>query len=171
MARTGGRQSDRRTVGYAVIGLGLIAQTAMLPAFAHAKKNSRLAALVSGDSTKRKALGDRYRVPAFHYEDLDDVLARAQGPTRSRCSPLRTRGGMAARRLWERAATPRSLLSVGERAADSVQERPVCRGDGRGARSYAADRSNTLSLCQRRSSGSGRSATRAGSAIGPPSIA
>jgi predicted dehydrogenase len=76
MARTGGRRSDRRTVGYAVIGLGHIAQTAMLPAFAHAKKNSRLAAVVSGDATKRKALGDRYRVPAFRYEDLDAVLAR-----------------------------------------------------------------------------------------------
>jgi predicted dehydrogenase len=76
MARDGRRRADRRTIGYAVVGLGHIAQAAVLPAFAHAKENSRLAALVSGDATKRKALADRYGVPAFPYEDLDDVLAR-----------------------------------------------------------------------------------------------
>jgi predicted dehydrogenase len=69
-------RAARRSIGYAVIGLGHIAQAAVLPAFAHAKQNSRLVALVSGDSTKRKALGARYGVPAFRYEDLDDVLAR-----------------------------------------------------------------------------------------------
>lgn len=74
MKRGGARA--RRTVGYAVVGLGHIAQAAVLPAFAHAKRNSRLAALVSGDSKKRSALGARYRVPAFRYEDLDEVLDR-----------------------------------------------------------------------------------------------
>ena len=42
----------RRTnvrVRYAVVGLGYIAQNAVLPAFANAKKNSTLAALVSDD--------------------------------------------------------------------------------------------------------------------------
>lgn len=67
---------SRPAVGYAVVGLGHIAQAAVLPAFRHARENSRLAALVSGDAKKRKALGDRYDVPAFRYEDLDDVLAR-----------------------------------------------------------------------------------------------
>ncbi len=75
MARRNRSRGDRRTVGYAVIGLGHIAQTAVLPAFRHARENSRLVALVSGDSAKRKALGARYRVPAFRYEELDDVLA------------------------------------------------------------------------------------------------
>lgn len=59
-----------------MIGLGHIAQTAVLPAFRHARENSRLAAVVSGDSTKRQALGRRYGAPAFGYEALDDVLAR-----------------------------------------------------------------------------------------------
>jgi glucose-fructose oxidoreductase len=63
-------------VGYAVVGLGHIAQVAVLPAFAHARGSSRLAALVSGDSRKRQALGKQYGVPAFRYEDLDEVLAR-----------------------------------------------------------------------------------------------
>jgi predicted dehydrogenase len=76
MRRSARGRREGRKVGYAVVGLGHIAQTAVLPAFRHAGENSRLAALVSGDATKRKALADRYRVPAFRYEDLDDVLAR-----------------------------------------------------------------------------------------------
>jgi predicted dehydrogenase len=76
MARQARRRGDRRKVGYAVIGLGHIAQVAVLPAFAHATENTRLAALVSGDARKRRELGDRYGVPAFRYEDLDDVLGR-----------------------------------------------------------------------------------------------
>ena len=48
-------------IRYAVVGLGHIAQVAVLPAFAHARRNSRLAAIVSGDATKRKALSRKYR--------------------------------------------------------------------------------------------------------------
>jgi predicted dehydrogenase len=56
-----------------VVGLGHIAQVAMLPAFAHARENSVLAALVSGDAVKREELGRRYGVSRTcdydHYED------------------------------------------------------------------------------------------------------
>ncbi len=76
MPRRGRRQGTQQTVGYAVIGLGHIAQAAVLPAFRPARESSRLVALVSGDATKRKALGDRLRVPAFRYEEVDEVLAR-----------------------------------------------------------------------------------------------
>jgi predicted dehydrogenase len=76
MAREARRRRDGRKVGYAVVGLGHIAQTAVLPAFAHARENTRLVALVSGDARKREELGKRHGVPAFRYEDLDDVLAR-----------------------------------------------------------------------------------------------
>ncbi len=55
--------SAQKVVRYAVVGLGHIAQAAMLPAFGHAKRNSRLVALVSGSSAKLKSLGRRYRVP------------------------------------------------------------------------------------------------------------
>lgn len=51
-----------RVVRYAVIGLGHIAQAAMLPAFGHAKRNSRLSALVSGSPKKLNVLGQRYRI-------------------------------------------------------------------------------------------------------------
>ena len=65
----------RRKVRYAVIGLGHIAQAAVLPAFAHASRNSELAALVSDDDAKLRALGRRYGVSArYHYAQLDECL-------------------------------------------------------------------------------------------------
>jgi predicted dehydrogenase len=71
------RGSARRVVRYAVIGLGHIAQAAMLPAFGHAKRNSRLAALVSGSATKRKTLGRRYRVARLCDYDEADALFKS----------------------------------------------------------------------------------------------
>ena len=62
-------------VRYAVVGLGHIAQVAVLPAFAHARRNSELAALVSGDRVKLRALGRKYGVHALYsYEEYDDAL-------------------------------------------------------------------------------------------------
>lgn len=49
-------------VRYAVVGLGYIAQVAVLPAFAHARQNSRLKAIISGDPVKLKRLGALYGV-------------------------------------------------------------------------------------------------------------
>jgi glucose-fructose oxidoreductase len=64
-------------VEYAVVGLGHIAQVAVLPAFAHARRNSRLAALVSDDQTKLKSLSRQYRVGGtFSYDDYDACLGR-----------------------------------------------------------------------------------------------
>ncbi len=63
-----------RTIRYAVVGQGYIAQAAVLPAFAHARRNSRLAALVSGDPAKRRELGRKYGVPAFDYGEYDALL-------------------------------------------------------------------------------------------------
>src|SRR5687768_3495183 len=73
-------QSRRRSstpVRYAVVGLGHIAQAAVLPAFAHAR-NSSLAALVSGDASKRAQLSKKYRVPAFSYEHYDQCLGQVE---------------------------------------------------------------------------------------------
>src|SRR5947207_6428180 len=62
-------------IRYAVVGLGHIAQIAMLPAFAHARRNSRLAALVSDDPVKLKALSKRYHVKAtYSYERYEECL-------------------------------------------------------------------------------------------------
>ncbi len=75
-ARAGPGRPGARRVRYAVIGLGHIAQSAVLPAFAHARQNSELAALVTNDPAKRAALGRRYNVRALYdYNGLTRCLA------------------------------------------------------------------------------------------------
>jgi predicted dehydrogenase len=67
--------TSKRTIRYAVVGMGHIAQVAVLPAFAHARRNSRLVAVVSGDRTKRREIANRYRLDhAFDYDQFDDCL-------------------------------------------------------------------------------------------------
>ncbi|MFZ3322837.1 MAG: Gfo/Idh/MocA family oxidoreductase [Usitatibacter sp.] len=63
-----------KPVRYAVVGLGFISQLTVLPAFANAKRNSRLAALVSGNAAKRRALGKLYGVPAYSYDEFDALM-------------------------------------------------------------------------------------------------
>jgi predicted dehydrogenase len=64
----------RRKIRYAVVGLGHIAQVAVLPAFAHAR-NSEVTALVSGNATKLNALSKRYGIPhTYSYRDYDRCL-------------------------------------------------------------------------------------------------
>lgn len=66
-------------VRYAVVGAGNIAQVAVLPAFAHAKENSELAAIISGDAEKRDELGRRYGIELTGgYEAFESVLERGQ---------------------------------------------------------------------------------------------
>ena len=62
-------------IRYAVVGLGHIAQVAMLPAFAHARRNSRLTALVSGNPKKRRIVGRKYRVDqTYSYDEYEACL-------------------------------------------------------------------------------------------------
>jgi predicted dehydrogenase len=66
----------RGTVRYAVIGLGHIAQAAVLPAFRHARRNSVLTALVSDTPRKLRTLGKRYRVEhLLSYRELDEFFS------------------------------------------------------------------------------------------------
>jgi predicted dehydrogenase len=73
------RQSkSSRKIRYAVVGLGHIAQVAVLPAF-KTSKNSELVAIVSGDSTKRKKLGKKYGLShVYSYEDYDRALREVE---------------------------------------------------------------------------------------------
>jgi predicted dehydrogenase len=75
------RESTTRSnqrVRYAVVGLGHIAQTAMLPAFAHATKNSELTALISSDPGKLETLGNQYGVPVRgRYDQYEQCLEEA----------------------------------------------------------------------------------------------
>jgi predicted dehydrogenase len=61
-------------IRYAVVGLGWFAQSAALPAFAHAE-NAELVALVSDDETKRSELAEKYGVEyIYSYKQYDDCL-------------------------------------------------------------------------------------------------
>jgi glucose-fructose oxidoreductase len=65
----------KRQIRYAVVGLGHIAQVAMLPAFANARRNSRLEALVSGDAAKLESVSRKYGVErTYSYARYDECL-------------------------------------------------------------------------------------------------
>jgi predicted dehydrogenase len=65
----------KRQIRYAVVGLGHIAQVAVLPAFANARRNSKLAALVSGDAAKLGQLAEKYGMErTFTYEQYEACL-------------------------------------------------------------------------------------------------
>jgi glucose-fructose oxidoreductase len=68
-------RSKKPKTRFAVIGLGHFAQTAILPAFAHARDKARLAALVTGDKTKADKFSRKYKAPACNYDDLEVALA------------------------------------------------------------------------------------------------
>jgi predicted dehydrogenase len=68
----GGRIMNKK-IRYAVVGLGHIAQTAVLPAFEHAE-NSELAGFITGHPEKDRELSERYRVNAYTYDDLEKAL-------------------------------------------------------------------------------------------------
>ncbi len=62
-------------VGFAVVGLGNLALTQILPAFAQSKK-ARLTALVSGDTSKAREVAVQYGVPEnglYNYQNYDHL--------------------------------------------------------------------------------------------------
>jgi predicted dehydrogenase len=62
-------------IRYAVVGLGHIAQVAVLPAFAHARENCELVGLVSDEPEKLSTLAKRYDVPhTCTYEQYGECL-------------------------------------------------------------------------------------------------
>ena len=73
------KSKDGKKVRYAVVGLGYISQIAVLPAFAHARENSQLTALVSGDPAKLKTLSRKYNVPnVYSYDQFADCLSSGE---------------------------------------------------------------------------------------------
>ena len=74
--QTSSTMDKRAKIIYAVVGLGHIAQVAVLPAFAHARKNSQLTALVSDDPLKHEKLRSKYKVEhSYSYEEYDKCLS------------------------------------------------------------------------------------------------
>lgn len=69
------KTKQRRKIRYGVVGLGHIAQQAVLPAFVNAKNNSELTALISEDPRKLKSLGKKYKIEnLFTYNQLEECL-------------------------------------------------------------------------------------------------
>ena len=65
--------NSRNNIRYAVVGLGHIAQNAVLPAFQNTQ-NSKLAALITGESEKAEELTRQYGVPAYGYDQFETAL-------------------------------------------------------------------------------------------------
>jgi predicted dehydrogenase len=64
-----------KSVGYAVVGLGSIAEISVLPAFRNCQQ-SELVALVSHDPVRSKALGSKFGVKnCYSYDNYDRCLA------------------------------------------------------------------------------------------------
>ena len=122
---------ERPLVRYAVIGLGHIAQNAVLPAFVHVRSNSRLAALVSGDPTKLKRLGERYGVDTRgSYDDLEACLAHADAVYI--CTPNSTHADF--------------TIRAAEAGKHVLCEKPLAVTDEECARMIAACRANGVRL-------------------------
>jgi predicted dehydrogenase len=69
------RAVQAKKVRYAVVGMGHIAQVAVLPAFQHARTNSQLCALVSGSRAKRSKLSSMYGLAhVYDYDRFDECL-------------------------------------------------------------------------------------------------
>jgi predicted dehydrogenase len=70
-----GKSNSRKKIRYAVVGLGHLAQVAILPAFKSAR-SSELVTLVSGDTQKREELGKKYGLEqVYSYEDYEKALS------------------------------------------------------------------------------------------------
>jgi glucose-fructose oxidoreductase len=122
---------DRPLVRYAVVGLGHIAQNAVLPAFVHVRANSRLTALISGDPTKLKRLGDRYGVGTRGgYADLEACLTDVDAVYI--CTPNSTHAEFAIR--------------AAEAGKHVLCEKPLAVTDEECARMIAACRANNVRL-------------------------
>ncbi len=69
----------KRLIRYAVVGLGHIAQVAVLPAFGNARRNSRLVGVVSGDPVKREEMRKKYGFErAWDYGEYDRCLGSGE---------------------------------------------------------------------------------------------
>jgi glucose-fructose oxidoreductase len=68
-------KNPKNKVRYAVVGLGHIAQVAVLPAFKHAKRNSTLVSIVTDDRTKRREIAKKYRLDqTYSYREYERCL-------------------------------------------------------------------------------------------------
>jgi predicted dehydrogenase len=78
-SRSKSASGRKRPVRFAVVGLGHIAQAAVLPAFRHARGFAELTALVSDTPAKLKQLGKRYGVKRLYsYDNARDLFSSGE---------------------------------------------------------------------------------------------
>jgi glucose-fructose oxidoreductase len=65
-----------KQIGYAVVGLGDVAQHGVLPALARVTENSRLVAVVAGDRARAQTVAQEFRAAAYHYDEFRQCLQR-----------------------------------------------------------------------------------------------
>ncbi|HZF05872.1 MAG TPA: Gfo/Idh/MocA family oxidoreductase, partial [Patescibacteria group bacterium] len=65
-----------KQIGYAVVGAGPLVERALLPAFARAGGETRLAAIVSADRARAHALAQEHRATGYHYDEFRQSLQR-----------------------------------------------------------------------------------------------
>lgn len=74
-----GDMKNEKKIRYAVVGLGNIAQKAVLPAFKNAENNSVLSALISGHKDKLQSLGKQYKIDKLYlYSQLEECLRKGE---------------------------------------------------------------------------------------------
>ncbi|HEU5321442.1 MAG TPA: Gfo/Idh/MocA family oxidoreductase [Methylomirabilota bacterium] len=81
-----------KPVGYAVVGVGDVAQKAVIPAFSRAADSARLVAVVAADRARAQVAARPHGAAAYHYDELRQCLQREDvhaayiaGPTSTRC--------------------------------------------------------------------------------------
>lgn len=68
-------KQNKKIIRYAVVGIGHIAQVAVIPAFRQAKENSSLVAFVTGDMKKSKKVAEEHHPVAIcGYDEYEDLL-------------------------------------------------------------------------------------------------
>ncbi len=69
------KKTKTKKIRYGVVGLGNIAQEAVLPAFKNASSNSVLTTLISEDKQKLKVLAKKYKVHnTYLFEDMEECF-------------------------------------------------------------------------------------------------
>src|SRR5438034_7570043 len=71
-----GERLMAKHIGYAVVGAGPLVERALLPAFARAGEETRLAAIVSADRGRAHTLAQEHHATGYHYDEFRQALQR-----------------------------------------------------------------------------------------------
>src|SRR5258708_4696738 len=121
--------SDRKKVGFAVVGLGAIGQGAVLPAFRHVKR-AKLVALVGRDKGKAVKLARKYKAQeVYGAEEFGDCLQNpaVDGVYLATPQSEHLSATIAAARAEKHGLREKPLAVAAEEAAGVVR---VCEGGG-----------------------------------------